>query len=128
MRRKAGLLFACLLAVGVATPAAQKSRDAVEVDPDVHHIVFENEHVRVFEARATPGTTSPMHTHPPILVVSIGSARVKFTLPDGSTQIVDLRPGQVLWFDGAEHSWNLLAGNVHVVGVEVKSARPKAAK
>lgn len=126
MRRKAGWLLACLLAVGVATVAAQKSRDAVAVDPDVHHVVFENEHVRVFEALVAPGTMSPMHTHPPMLLVSLASARIKFTLPDGSTQILDLRPGQTLWFDGAEHSWKMLAGTAHVVAVEVKSARPKA--
>jgi quercetin dioxygenase-like cupin family protein len=125
MRRKASLLFAFALAVGVATLLAQKAPDAVEVDPDVHHVVFENEHVRVFEGRAAPGRKSPMHSHPPFVLVSLGSARLKLTLPDGGTQILDLRPGQVLWMVGAEHSWEMLAGDAHVVAVEVKSARPK---
>ena len=82
--------------------------------------------MRVLEARAAPGKKSPMHSHPPLLIVGISSARVKFTFPDGKSQIFDLRPGGVLWIDGVEHSWELLAGDLHVVAVEVKSA--KAAK
>lgn len=122
MRRNLGLLVAFLLGVGLATALAQKSKDATIVDPDVHHVVLENEYIRVFEAVAAPGRKSPMHTHPPFLLVSLRSARLKMTLPSGDTQIFDLRPGQVLWLEGAEHSWELLGGDVHVIGVEVKAA------
>lgn len=116
--------ISCALCLGMfGAVVADDSRDAVIVDPDVHNVVLENEHVRVFEGIAAPGATSPMHTHPPFLLVSIGSARLKLTLPDGETAIVDLRPGQVLWLDGAEHSWELLGGNLHAIGVEVKSAK-----
>ena len=128
MRRNLGLLVAFLLGVGLSTALADRAGDSVAVDPDVHQVVLENDHVRVLEARAAPGWRSPMHSHPPILVVSVGSARIKFTLPDGSQPIVDLRPGQVLWLDGVEHSWELLAGNLHVIGVEVKSAQKAEAE
>ncbi|MFQ5737732.1 MAG: cytoplasmic protein [Acidobacteriota bacterium] len=124
MDKKLGLLLAFLLGMGVATLAAQKATDSTVVDPDAHHVVLENEHVRVFEGRAAPGWKSPMHTHPPLVLVSLGSARLKMTLPDGTSSIFDLRPGQVLWVDGAQHSWELLAGDLHGVGVEVKSAAP----
>jgi len=123
MRRSFGLLLAFLLGAGLSAAMAQRSEDSTVVDPDVHQVVLENDHVRVLEARAAPGRKSPMHSHPPILVVSLNSARVKFTLPDGSQPILDLRPGQVLWLDSPEHSWELLAGNLHVIGVEVKSAQ-----
>lgn len=123
MKRKLSLLVAFCLGVGLATAVAQKSKDSTIVDPDVHQVVLENDHIRVLEARAAPGYKSPMHSHPPLVVVSIGSARVKFTLPDGQTPILDLRPGAVLWLDGVEHSWELLAGNLHVVAVEVKSVQ-----
>jgi hypothetical protein len=69
-----------------------------------------------------------MHSHPPLLLVSIGSARVKVTAPDGTKQILDLRPGMVVWRDNVEHSWELLAGELHVVAVEVKSAQAAKAK
>ncbi len=128
MRRLIGLLLAFILGVGLTAARAQKVKDAVAVDPDVHNVVLENEHVRVFEARAGGGAKSPMHSHPPFVLASLGSARVKLTLPDGSKQILDLRPGTVLWLENAEHSWELLAGNLHVIGVEVKSAQAAPTK
>lgn len=114
------VLFAMpLLATGQALPPD----DAVAVDPDVHRLIIENEHIRVFDARASRGTKSPMHTHPPMVLVSIGKARFRMTLPDGTTPIVDLNPGQVLWVPGAKHAWELLAGELHVIAAEIKSAR-----
>lgn len=124
MRRTLGLLLAFCLGAGLATAVAQKSKDSTIVDPDVHQVVLENDHIRVLEARAAPGYKSSMHAHPPLVLVGIGSARVKFTLPDGQTQLFDIRPGTVLWRDQpSEHAWELLAGNLHVVAVEVKSAQ-----
>lgn len=127
MKRYVGIVFSFLMGIGLMA-AAQRAKDAVVIDPDVHHVVMENEHVRVFEARAAHGRKSPMHSHPPVLVVSVGSARIKLTTPDGKTQILDLRPGQVLWLDNPEHSWELQAGELHVIAVEVKSAQKSPAK
>ncbi len=123
MTKKLGLLLSFLLGIGIATFAAQKATDSTVVDPDVHQVVLENDHIRVLEARAAPGWKSPMHTHPALLVVSIGSARVKLSTPDGQTQFLDLRPGTVFWTDGVEHSWELLAGDLHAVAIEVKAAQ-----
>jgi hypothetical protein len=93
------------------------------VDPDVHQVVFENEHVRVMDARAAHGWKSAIHSHPPTLVIGLSSGRQKVTASDGETQIVDLNPGMVVWRDDAfEHAWGLLAGEVHVILVEIKSA------
>jgi hypothetical protein len=128
MRARVTALLAFCLSVGLATALAQRSKDSTIADPDVHQVVLENDHVRVLEARASHGARSPMHSHPPLLVVSIGSARIKFTSPEGNRQVVDIRPGTVLWLDGVEHSWELLAGEIHVVAVEVKSAQAAKAK
>jgi len=126
MRRYIAVAVAFVLGVAVALAVAQ-SRDAVIVDPTAHSVVLENEHVRVLEARASHGYKSPMHTHPSLAVISIGSARVKLTQPDGKSSMLDLRPGMVLWLDKPEHSWELISGELHVVAVEVKSAAGKAA-
>lgn len=129
MSRVRGFLVGAWLCVGVAAASAQSAPDATVVDPDVHQVVLENEHVRVLQALAPAGSKSPMHSHPPLLLVSLGTARVRFTYPDAKTQILDLRPGTLFWIDGVEHSWELLAGEANVVGVEVKSAKAaKAAK
>jgi hypothetical protein len=100
---------------------------ATTVDPDAHHVVFENEHVRVIQARASRGWKSAMHSHLPMLVVNLGTGRQKVTYGDGTTQIVDLNPGAVVWQEDAfDHTWELLAGEVDVVLVEVKSANAAA--
>ena len=69
-----------------------------------------------------------MHSHPPFVFVSLGTARVGMTLPDGKSVIFDTYPGQVMWMENVEHSWEILSGEVHVIAVEVKSAlrAPKA--
>lgn len=121
MRRSSGLLL-LFLSAGTASALAQDARDAVALDPTHHHVILENDHVRIFEVLAAPGDTSPMHTHPPLVVISLDKARLSVRTPDGSSSIIDLNPAQVLWFEDVEHSWELLSGQVHLFAVEVKAA------
>lgn len=114
---------ALIFLAGVAW-AEDRPPDAVEIDPDVHHVMMENEHVRVLRAISEPGTTSPMHSHHALVLVSLGTARFKLRTLEGEETIVDLHPGQVMWMDeGTSHAWELLAGEQNVIAVEVKSAR-----
>ena len=110
-------------AAGPLPAVVRKPNDAVTVDPDVHHVILENDHIRVFDARAAKGRKSPMHSHVPFVFVSLGTARLNLTLPDGRSMIFDTHPGQAIWMDNAEHSWEVLSGEVHVIAVEVKSAQ-----
>ena len=112
-----------VLVLAAASAGAQTAPDALVADPNVHQVMLDNEHVRVFRALATHGTKSPMHSHPPLVIVSLGTGRVQFTQADGKKQVLDLYPGFVLWIPGTEHSWELLAGEVNVVAVEVKAAK-----
>ena len=113
---------------GAAPPAVKRrADDSVAVDPDVHHVLFENEHVRVFDGRASKGMKSAMHSHPPTVLVTLGEGRARLTLRDGATALHDYTPGSVLWAgDGMEHSWEMLSGDPHVIAVEVKSAHKAA--
>lgn len=117
------VLGASVSALTYSAHTAQSPRDAVAVDPAHHHVIMENERVRVFEVLAQPGHKSPMHTHPPLVLVSMDKARLRVMTPDGKSSILDLNPAQVLWFENVEHSWELLAGQVHVVAVEIKPGR-----
>ena len=126
MQRPLAICFGVVLTTCVSL-YAQKPNDALKVDPDVHKLVLENDHIRVFEARASRGARSPMHSHPPFVFISLSTARVKLTLPDGKKAILDTYPGQVMWLpDGLEHSWELLSGEINVIAVEVKSAQRKS--
>ena len=113
-----------------APPAApvRQANDAGAADPDAHHVLFENPHVRVFEGRTSIGRKSPMHNHPPTVLVSVDWIRLKLTLPDGKTAIHDFSPNQVLWLgEGGTHSWEAIAGGGRVIAIEVKAAQPAAA-
>jgi quercetin dioxygenase-like cupin family protein len=121
MQRVLAAGIAALLGLG-AVAFAQKSKDAVIVDPAAHQVVLENEHVRVIEAVVSPGAKSPMHSHPPGVFVSLETGRARMGLPDGKSAILNLKPAQVMWVDGSEHSWEMIGGQVHVFLVEVKSA------
>jgi hypothetical protein len=112
-----------LLAAPMHGPSAQASTDAISVDPDVHQVVLENDFIRVFDARASKGAKSPLHTHPPMVLVSLGKARFRTTQADGNMGIFDLNPGQALWVENAHHSWELIAGELHAIGIEIKSAQ-----
>lgn len=104
------------------TTHAQEIPDAVVVEPHIHKVIIENEYVRVVRAMASAGATAGMHSHPPALLVSLGDARYRLTMPDGTRTIVDVQPGQTFWLDGDAHSWELIAGDSHMVAVEVKHA------
>ena len=123
MRTRVTALLAFCLGVGLATAMAQKSKDSTIVDPDVHKVVFENEHVRVLDGKIAPGWKSSMHSHPPRVLVSVGTGRFRITSPEGKTVVADFYPGMVVWLDATEHSWEMLAGDAHVIAVEVKSAQ-----
>jgi len=126
VKRYLGLTIA-LVAGFFAAAFAQEPGDAVSVDPDVHNVILDNEHIRVFDARASKGAKSPMHSHPPTVLISVGKTRLRATLPDGKATLIDLNPGQVFWMEGARHSWELLAGELHAIGVEIKSAQKESA-
>ena len=113
------------LALALAFPGAAhpQATDAVAVDPDVHRVLIDNEFIRVFDARASRGTRSPMHTHPPLVLISLDSTRFKMSQPDGKTSLFDLNPGDARWVEGAHHGWELIAGELHAIGIEPKSAQ-----
>ena len=128
MSKVLSLIVVATLCVSLAPAAAEEIQDATIAAPEAHSVVMENEHVRVISALASAGHKSPMHSHPPLVIISLGTARIKMTNSDGTGAIVNVRPGTVLWGDGAEHSWELLAGEINIIAVEVKSAKPAMAE
>lgn len=123
MSKSFGLVAVAMLCLTLAPAAAEEVQDATIAAAEAHSVVMENEHVRVISSLASPGHKSPMHSHPPLVVISLKTARVRLTGSDGSVQIANLRPGTVFWLDETEHSWELLAGEIDIIAVEVKSAK-----
>lgn len=78
--------------------------DPVEVASNVYTTLFENDRVRLLEARLAPGDSSEMHGHPDYVVYNLADGKVRFTSGSGETQEVELPAGATMWRDAEEHS------------------------
>lgn len=105
----------------VPAPVAMEPTHAGIVEPDQHHLVIDNEHVRVFDGFGDAGARSAPHTHPPSVLVSLAKARFRVTI-NGKTRIFDFEPAMVRWTNHFEHTWESLAGQARVIMVDIKSA------
>src|ERR671937_2373626 len=75
--------------------------DPVEVASNVYTTLFENDRVRLLEARIAPGDSSAMHGHPDYVVYNLSEGKVRFSSPSGETEEVELPAGAAMW-RGAE--------------------------
>ena len=80
------------------------ANDAVVAAPNVYTVLFENERLRVLEARVRPGDSSPMHSHPDGLVYVVSGGKVTFTSPSGEGTDLELKTGQSRWREAEEHA------------------------
>jgi quercetin dioxygenase-like cupin family protein len=77
--------------------------DPVKVDSKHYRVEFENERVRVVRIKYRPGEKSVMHGHPESVAVFLTDARAKFTYPDGKTEDISAKAGEVLHMDAFTH-------------------------
>ena len=104
------------------------AHDPVKVDPTHYKVEFENPHVRVLRIRYGPRERSVMHGHPASVGVHLTDAHARFTLPDGKTEQLRVRAGEVRSYPAGEHlPENLGDQPLELVFVEPK-ARPVAKK
>jgi quercetin dioxygenase-like cupin family protein len=80
------------------------AQDAAAAAPNVYTVLFENDRVRLLEARVKPGDSSALHAHPNYLVYGLEDGRVTFTASSGESVDVELKTGQTMWRDAEEHS------------------------
>jgi quercetin dioxygenase-like cupin family protein len=71
--------------------------------PKDHKVLLDNDRVRVLEFRIKPGESSEMHSHPPNIVYSLGSARIIIKSPDQQSREVEMKQGEAIWSDGGLH-------------------------
>src|ERR1700746_396749 len=67
--------------------------DPVQVASNVYTTLFENDRVRLLEARISPGDGSVMHGHPDYVVYNLADGKVRFSSPSGQTEEVELPAG-----------------------------------
>ena len=83
--------------------ALAAAEDSVAVDPKHYKVEFQNDRVRVLRIKYGPGEKSVMHAHPANVAVILSGGQAKMTLPDGKSNVLDMKAGQALWADKEKH-------------------------
>lgn len=91
------------------------AQDAVDAAPNVYTVLFENERVRLLQARVRPGDGAPMHAHPDTLTYILQGSKVSMSTPDGDTVEVEVQTGAVRWREAHEHAGTNLGESDFVV-------------
>jgi hypothetical protein len=97
-------------------------RDILRVAYVSHvHVDFENDRTRVLRLSLAAGETIPTHDDRAGVLVCIAGCRIRFTMPDGKTQDVELKAGETRWLPDARRvTRNLADGPVEMLYIESK--------
>src|SRR5437762_14374420 len=88
------IILISLLAILCTTVHAQ---DPVKTSPQLYKVLLENDQVRVLEYRLKAGEKEPMHSHPAGVVYVLGGGKIKFTYPDGRSEVKAAATGETIW-------------------------------
>lgn len=95
--------------------------DPVTTNPDLYHVVIENDRVRVLEYRDKPGTVTTPHRHPDSVMVTLSAFQRRLRTGDRSMD-VDLDAGETRWLPAQSHvGENIGSTDTHVIFVELKA-------
>jgi hypothetical protein len=96
-------------------------RDVVRVASTHVRVDFENDRTRVLRLTLGAGESIPLHDDRAGVLVSIAGCRIRFTMPDGKTQDVELKAGETRWLPDARRvTRNLADGPVEMLYIESK--------
>ena len=97
--------------------------DPVKLDPKEYKVVFENDQVRVLHVKIGASASTPMHEHGlNRVVVYLSDQKIRVTTPDGKSDIVEHKAGDVSWAGPAKHKEeNLNTTPFEVMVVELKN-------
>ena len=120
---KDATLFALAVVLLLITAGAI-GQDPASVTPQTHKVKLENQYVRVLDIHVKPGQKVLQHSHPGYVVYALSPFKVKFTHPDGKTEVIEGKPGDTVWREAETHSAeNVGTSELHVINIEVKSAK-----
>jgi quercetin dioxygenase-like cupin family protein len=82
-------------------------------------VLAEDGKVRVLRYAPHRGDKTPMHSHPATVVYVVKGGRVKYTFPDGSTKVAELKTGDALLRPAVTHADDAL-DDVESILIELK--------
>jgi quercetin dioxygenase-like cupin family protein len=104
------LLFSCPVVFG---------QDAMQFGVKHLTVLAEDQKVRVLRYAPHKGDKTPMHSHPTAVVYVVKGGMVKYTFPDGSTKVSELKTGDALIRPPVTHSDEAL-DDVESILIELK--------
>ena len=96
-------MFLFVAVASVLAAAAARAQDPVKVESIHYSVILENDAVRVLRIHYAPGEKSVMHHHPASVAVFLHDQKAKFTYPDGKTEEVSVKAGDVNMSPAGEH-------------------------
>jgi uncharacterized RmlC-like cupin family protein len=104
------------------------AQDAVTADPAHYKVLIDNASVRVLKITYPVGATSKVHQHPDSIIVPLAGVKVRFTLPDKTSQDVEMASESATYAPAGTHTPTNI-GTVPIDGllVEFKAAAPGTA-
>ncbi len=98
--------------------------DPITTNPDLYHLLFENDRVRVLEYTDRPGDATRPHSHPDSVMITLSTFRRR--LRSGGNEVeVELPALQARWLDAQEHSGTNIGDTpTHTIFVELKEPPP----
>ena len=82
---------------------------------------FENDRTRVLRLTLAADETIPTHDDRSGVLVCLAGCRVRFSMPGGGTQDVDLKAGETRWMpDARRAARNLAGGPLEMLYIETK--------
>ena len=114
--------MAASAAFGHLLQAQNKELDPLQVTPQTHKLLFENQFVRVIESKLPTGETEPKHGHPRSVTVYLADVDTEIkTFPDGKISRVHRTAGTVGWSEAALHEIkNVGTTSSHNIRIELK--------
>jgi len=111
-------MFAVILLCLVMLPALS-AQDVMQSHPRQLKVLAEDSEVRVLRFAPTKGESTPMHSHPKTVVYVVKGGKIRLTLPDGSSNVVELKTGETQLRAPVTHKDEALY-DLEVILVELK--------
>ncbi len=113
--------FIPIVCISILSFGISFAQDPAKVDPAHYKVLFSNSQVRIMDVRHKPGEKAPMHSHPNHVVYWLTGGTMKSTLPDGKTNTVTSKAGQVVWHNAERHTVENVGKNeTHGLDIELK--------